>query len=67
MMPIADFKETMRAKLKDAVSLHQKRRYDAALYLCGYAVEIALKIRVCELMKWTEYPDKSSECKGKWV
>jgi hypothetical protein len=37
--------ETSRARLMDAEVLLQSERYDGAVYVCGYAVEIALKKR----------------------
>ncbi len=37
------------------------KRYDGAVYLCGYAVEIALKARICGTLKWNAYPFTASE------
>jgi hypothetical protein len=33
-------------------------RFDAAVYLCGYAVEISLKARICRTLRWTEFPNE---------
>ena len=33
------------------------RRYDGGFYLCGYAVELALKARICKALGWAGYPD----------
>jgi len=30
--------------------------YDGSVYLAGYAVELALKARICRLLKISEYP-----------
>ena len=30
-------------------------RFDGATYLCGYAVELALKARVCRTLNWTGF------------
>jgi len=50
-----------RARLADAKALHASRRYDGAVYLCGYAVEVALKARICKTLKWDGYPSTASE------
>lgn len=47
MIPKADLKATARARLRDAQVLLRGKRLDGAVYLCGYAVEIALKARIC--------------------
>jgi HEPN domain-containing protein len=45
-----------QARLEDAEALLQSGRYDSAVYLCGYAVELALKARICLNLNWNEYP-----------
>ena len=45
----------------DAKTLQQDGRYDAAMYLSGYAVELALKARICETLGWTWFPSRSAE------
>ena len=50
-----DLKGVARAKLNDAQHLYRGRRYDSAFYLCGYAVEAALKYRICRTHGWSEY------------
>jgi HEPN domain-containing protein len=52
---VDDLKAVARAKLKDAQHLYNGRRYDSAFYLCGYAVEAALKYRLCRTHGWSEY------------
>ena len=39
-------------------------RFDGAVYLCGYAVEIALKARICHTLAWQGYPSTSKEFEG---
>lgn len=53
-----------RARLKDAQVLVTARRYDGAIYLCGYAVELGLKARICRTLKWQGYPSTSGEFRG---
>ena len=53
--------ETARARLQDAEVLLQSQRYDGAVYVCGYAVEIALKERICRTLNWSEFPSTGGE------
>ena len=53
-----------RARLKDAEVLTKWRRYDGAVYLCGYAVEMSLKARICQTLKWTGFPETPKEFEG---
>ncbi len=61
MLPIVDLKMIARARLKDAVTLFYAQRYDGAIYLCGYVVEIALKARICKALRWEGYPATRTE------
>lgn len=51
-----DLRKISKARLKDSEVLYQNKRYDGSVYLCGYAIEIALKARICRTLKWTEFP-----------
>jgi len=53
-----------RGRLRDAEVLLAARRYDGAMYLCGYAIEAALKARVCRVLKWPGYPSTRKEFEG---
>jgi HEPN domain-containing protein len=53
--------ETARARLQDAEVLLQAQRYDGAVYVCGYAVEIALKEKICRTLNWGDFPSNSGE------
>jgi hypothetical protein len=35
--------------------------FDGAFYLSGYAVELALKARICRTLKWREFPQSGRE------
>jgi hypothetical protein len=61
MIPVADMKSIARERLQDARALLSKERYDGAVYICGYAVEIALKARICRTLGWTGFPETNSE------
>lgn len=52
-----EIKRLARARVRDAEVLYRNKRYHGAIYLCGYAVEMALKARICQTLRWTEYPD----------
>ena len=64
MIPSSDLKSIARARLQDAKVLLSGRRLDGAVYLGGYAVELALKARICRTLKWTGFPETAAEFKG---
>jgi HEPN domain-containing protein len=51
-----ELRKIARARLKDSEALFQSGRYDSARYLCGYAIELALKARICRTLKWAGFP-----------
>lgn len=61
MITRMDLRKTAREYLQSAELLRDNRKYDVAVYLCGYAIEIALKERVCRTLKWQGYPATSGE------
>lgn len=49
-------------KMRDARILAANRRFPAAVYIAGYAVEIALKYKVCLSLRFEQgFPETSSE------
>ena len=50
-----------RARIKDSEALFKARRYDGAICLCGYAVEMALKARICKTLRWDGFPSTNKE------
>lgn len=64
MLAKHDVRRLARARLADAEVLHERRRYDSAIYLCGYAVELGLKTRICRILKWNGYPWTRKEFEG---
>ncbi|MCP4113130.1 MAG: HEPN domain-containing protein [Desulfobacteraceae bacterium] len=56
-----ELKKLAKARLKDSEILFRNRRYDSAIYLCGYAVELALKARICRALKWMDFPSSNRE------
>jgi len=55
----ADLQRLANERISDAKVLLAARRWSAAYYLAGYAVECALKACIAKLMKSEEFPDKS--------
>ena len=53
-----------RARVRDAQALLRARRFDGAFYLAGYAIEVALKARICRTLRWSGFPETSSEFNG---
>lgn len=49
------------ARLEDAKTLLTATRFDGAIYLCGYAVEVALKARICRVLDWPAFPTTAHE------
>lgn len=64
MLDVTELKKIAGARIEDGEVLFNSSRYDGAIYLCGYAVEIALKARICETLHWTGYPSSKSEFKN---
>ena len=61
MIPVAELDSIARARIEDAKALLTAGRFDGATYLCGYAVEVALKARICRVLNWPEFPSTSGE------
>jgi len=55
-------RELIDQKLKDADVLITKRRYATAIYISGYAIELALKLKICKLFKFGQgFPENKVE------
>lgn len=61
MIGIADLINIARERLLDAETLLNSQRPDGAVYLCGYAIEIALKHKICETLNWVTFPSTNKE------
>jgi hypothetical protein len=61
MISRADLRQIARERLRDARVLLRADRYDGAIYLGGYVVEVALKDRICRTLKWTGFPQSRKE------
>ena len=61
MIAVEELDRIARARLDDAKSLLASGRFDCATYVCGYAVEVALKARICRTLNWSEFPATGGE------
>ena len=64
MLTVRQLRETARERIKDAEALFAAGRYEGAMYICGYAVEIGLKARICKTLHWSDFPQTESEFGG---
>jgi len=61
MIALIDLEQIAWDKLDDADCLFRGNRFDGAVYLAGYALEIALKVRLCNDHGLSGFPEKLSE------
>jgi HEPN domain-containing protein len=53
-----DFQQLAAERVRDARALLAAKRWSAAYYVAGYAVEFALKACIARLVKAEQFPDK---------
>ncbi len=61
MISMAELRNLVAARLDDAEALYKAARYDGAVYLCGYALEVALKAQICVTLDWVGFPSSRGE------
>jgi len=61
VIAVDDLLAISAARVEDATILLENERFDSAAYLCGYAVELALKARICVTLNWQGFPETRSE------
>jgi hypothetical protein len=55
-------KALIKKRLDDARILLKNRRYSSTIYMSGYALELALKYRICRIMKFSKgFPENRAE------
>lgn len=64
MIDTKNIKKIAKARLKDAQILAESNRFEGAIYLCGYAVELGLKARICKTLNWPSFPSTRKEFEG---
>src|SRR5256885_4839534 len=61
MISVDDLRAIAQARLEDAKVLLANGRFDGAGYVCGYAIELALKARISNTLGWGGFPETRSE------
>lgn len=51
-----ELKELSIERLADAKALFSAGRFEGTFYICGYAIEMALKYKICKTLDWDEFP-----------
>lgn len=59
MITLQDLKNLCTDRLEDAKTLLKANRYDGAVYLAGYVIELGLKHKICQTLGWEGYPGNS--------
>lgn len=63
MITSSDLQSLSKERLEDAQILFKAGRMNWAIYTCGYAVELALKKKICDTLGWKGFPVTRSEFK----
>ncbi|WP_439582615.1 hypothetical protein [Dyadobacter bucti] len=61
MISASDLKDIAFERLADAEILLLSKRFDSAVYLSGYCMEIYLKHKICEKLDWSGFPSTGRE------
>jgi HEPN domain len=61
MITIQELEAIAQARLLDAEALIQAGRFDGATYICGYAIELSLKAKICRTLHWQGFPSSANE------
>lgn len=61
MITISELQKISINRLEDAKALYNSNRYDGSFYICGYAVELGLKRKICMTLGWSGYPNTEKE------
>ena len=61
MITVEELQTLSRERIEDAKVLYRAGHMDWAMYTCGYAVELALKKKICDTLRWKGYPSSKNE------
>src|SRR3989344_1983318 len=61
MISSPELNKISRARIRDARLLLKNGSYDGSLYICGYAIEVALKAVICKNLCLSGIPHTSEE------
>ena len=59
MISKANLTRLSKVRLRDAEALFDCKRWAGSIYMCGYAVELALKQKICLTLGWPGFPPDS--------
>ena len=60
-LKLQELTDLIEEKLADAKALYEAERYEGAFYICGYAIEIGLKKKICTTLGWDSYPGNGKD------
>ncbi|MEX2411923.1 MAG: HEPN domain-containing protein [Candidatus Paceibacterota bacterium] len=53
-----------KSRFEEAEILYNEKKFDGAVYLCGYALELMLKFKIVKTLEWGDgYPETRNEFK----
>lgn len=61
MISVSDLEQVATNRFEDAKCLLNGNRFDGAVYLGGYALEIAFKVRLCKDAGRSDFPTNNNE------
>ena|SRR5579863_9560405 len=61
MITLEELQKLCVGRLEDARVLQSAGRADWAIYTLGYVLELALKKKICETLRWKGYPSTDKE------
>ena len=62
MISVQTLKEIALSKLIDSKLLFNSNKFDSSLYLVGYSIELALKSKICKILKLNNgFPENKTE------
>lgn len=64
MISVSDLELVAQNRFADAECLLEKDRFDGAVYLGGYALEMAFKVKLCKISGLSDFPENRSELKN---
>lgn len=64
MLSSQNLYDLAKCRFDEANVLFANNKYDGAVYLCGYAIELILKRRIMLALGWEGYPETSGEFKN---
>lgn len=61
MIALSELDMLAAARLEDARALLAAGRFDGAVYVGGYCIELTLKARICRTLGWPDFPATTNE------